>query len=69
MQIIEASRSPKVLDLERAVEMRTMNSQLRQLLSHWFSVGFLELEQVTWESPCAMLQKVWALVEAGETAE
>ena len=35
-----------------------MDAQLRQLLGHWFSVGFLRLEQVTWSSPCAMLQKV-----------
>ena len=27
-------------------------------LSHWFSAGLLTLEQVTWSSPCAMLQKV-----------
>ena len=35
-----------------------MKDRLRQLLSLWFSVGFLELEQVTWSSPCEMLQKV-----------
>ena len=38
--------------------LKQMNAQLRQLLGHWFSVGFLKLEQVTWSSPCAMLQKV-----------
>ncbi|KAL0276554.1 UNVERIFIED_CONTAM: hypothetical protein PYX00_004109 [Menopon gallinae] len=24
----------------------------------WFSVGFLELERITWKSPCEMLQKI-----------
>ena len=41
-----------------AAALKQMNAQLRQLLGHWFSVGFLKLEQVTWSSPCAMLQKV-----------
>ena len=38
--------------------LRTMNNHLRSLLAHWFSVGFLTLEQVTWDSSCSMLQKV-----------
>lgn len=37
---------------------REMTSQLRTLLANWFSVGFLTIEQVTWSSPCSMLQKV-----------
>ena len=43
---------------EETAALKQMNAQLRQLLGHWFSVGFLKLEQVTWSSPCAMLQKV-----------
>ncbi len=38
--------------------VKSLSSQLRSLLSHWFSIGLLELERVTWESPCAMLQRV-----------
>ena len=38
--------------------LRTMNNHLKSLLAHWFSVGFLALEQVTWDSSCSMLQKV-----------
>ncbi|XP_040574284.1 malonyl-CoA decarboxylase, mitochondrial [Lepeophtheirus salmonis] len=37
---------------------RFLNSQLKTLLGHWFAVGFLELQQVTWGSSCAMLQKI-----------
>ena len=38
--------------------LHAMNTCLRDLLSLWFSVGFLGLERITWESPCDMLQKV-----------
>ena len=56
-QLISLSQTPG-LDAESSASLRMMNQQLKQLLSHWFSVGFLDLEQVTWSSPCAMLQKV-----------
>jgi malonyl-CoA decarboxylase len=56
-QLIPMTRLPD-MDSETSASLKTMNAQLRQLLAHWFSVGFLELEQVTWGSPCAMLQKV-----------
>ena len=35
-----------------------MNTNLQSLLSYWFSMGFMSIEQVTWDSPCALLQKV-----------
>ncbi|KAG8232759.1 hypothetical protein J437_LFUL013004 [Ladona fulva] len=35
-----------------------LNSNLRDLLALWFSVGFLSLERVTWASSCDMLQKI-----------
>lgn len=38
--------------------VQTMNSCLRDLLSLWFSVGFLTLERITWQSSCDILQKV-----------
>ena len=40
------------------VRLRAMNGEVKSLLSHWFTAGLLTLEQVTWSSPCAMLQKV-----------
>jgi hypothetical protein len=40
------------------VPMQQLNVTLREMLSLWFSVGFLNLERVTWRSPCEMLQKV-----------
>ena len=48
----------KNLSNEDRVHLKTMSTHLKVLLSHWFSAGFLELEQVTWQSPCAMLQKI-----------
>lgn len=38
--------------------LAAMNGCVRELLALWFSVGFLTLERVTWQSPCDMLQKV-----------
>ncbi|ELU09365.1 hypothetical protein CAPTEDRAFT_171705 [Capitella teleta] len=38
--------------------MAAMNSCLLDLLRLWFSVGFFQVERITWESPCDMLQKI-----------
>ncbi|XP_023708296.1 malonyl-CoA decarboxylase, mitochondrial isoform X2 [Cryptotermes secundus] len=40
------------------VPMQQLNLTLREMLSLWFSVGFLNLERITWRSPCEMLQKI-----------
>ncbi|XP_069758299.1 malonyl-CoA decarboxylase, mitochondrial isoform X1 [Narcine bancroftii] len=39
-------------------EAREMNGILKTLLSSWFSIGFLKLEHVTWQSSCELLQKI-----------
>ncbi|XP_067140335.1 malonyl-CoA decarboxylase, mitochondrial-like [Centruroides vittatus] len=39
-------------------QLKALNATLRDLLSLWFSVGFLQLERVTWDSSCDMLQKI-----------
>ncbi|MFQ5953957.1 MAG: malonyl-CoA decarboxylase [Kiloniellales bacterium] len=33
-------------------------SDLEELLTLWFDIGFLELERITWESPAALLEKL-----------
>ncbi|XP_032086472.1 malonyl-CoA decarboxylase, mitochondrial isoform X2 [Thamnophis elegans] len=38
--------------------LREMNGVLKNMLSEWFSTGFLTLERVTWQSPCEILQKI-----------
>jgi len=38
--------------------LKLLNINLQSLLSYWFSMGFMKIEQVTWNSPCALLQKV-----------
>ena len=35
-----------------------MNGVLKNMLSEWFSSGFLNLERVTWHSPCEVLQRI-----------
>ncbi len=39
--------------------LRLMSGELSDLLSLWFSAGFLRLERVTWDSPTSILQKVF----------
>ena len=35
-----------------------MSGHLRELLSHWFSPSLLDMEQLTWESPCDIMERV-----------
>lgn len=35
-----------------------LNGQLQKLLSQWFSLSFLDLQQITWQSPCDIVEKV-----------
>ena len=35
-----------------------LDGHLRSLLSQWFSLGFLDLQRITWESPCDIIEKV-----------
>lgn len=57
-QLIEACQEASASGSSSSDALRSMNQQLRLLLAHWFTVGFLELEQVDWNSPCSLLQKV-----------
>jgi len=46
------------LSSSQLAALKLMNRNLQSLLSYWFSMGFMSIEQVTWDSPCALLQKV-----------
>ena len=39
--------------------LRGLESDLKSLLANWFDVGFLELRQITWEAPAALLEKLF----------
>ena len=45
-------------DKSEHLALKSLNADLKDLLSNWFSVGFLNLEQVTWESPCSLVEKI-----------
>ncbi|XP_055504907.1 malonyl-CoA decarboxylase, mitochondrial [Leucoraja erinacea] len=38
--------------------IREMEETLKKLLSNWFSIGFLKLERITWQSSCDLLEKI-----------
>ncbi len=40
--------------------MKSLDSDLRQLLTSWFDIGFLELRRITWDSPASLLEKLIA---------
>ncbi|XP_046848695.1 malonyl-CoA decarboxylase, mitochondrial-like isoform X2 [Xenia sp. Carnegie-2017] len=42
----------------KGAELNGLNQSIRHLLSMWFSVGFLKLERITWQSPCDITEKV-----------
>ena len=35
-----------------------LDSHLQDLLARWFSLGFLDLQQITWQSSCEIVEKV-----------
>ncbi|XP_060067429.1 malonyl-CoA decarboxylase, mitochondrial-like isoform X1 [Ylistrum balloti] len=38
--------------------LKVLQNSIRELLTFWFSVGFLKLQRITWESSCDMVQKI-----------
>ena len=40
-------------------KLRGLEGDLKTLLTNWFDVGFLELRQITWEAPAALLEKLF----------
>ncbi len=45
---------------ERAPTLDGLDNDLRDLLTSWFDTGFLDLRQVTWDSPASLLEKLIA---------
>ncbi|XP_065893587.1 malonyl-CoA decarboxylase, mitochondrial-like isoform X2 [Dysidea avara] len=39
-------------------DLEELDKSLKQCLSQWFSGGFLELEQLTWQSSCDIMEKI-----------
>ncbi len=39
-------------------DLKSLESDVQQLLATWFDVGFLELQKITWNSPAALLEKL-----------
>lgn len=39
-------------------ELRTFDKEIRRLLATWFDVGLLEMRQIDWQSPAALLEKL-----------
>ncbi|MEZ5538432.1 MAG: malonyl-CoA decarboxylase [Pseudomonadales bacterium] len=50
----------ELLDTEvsQDAELKEVEKDLKHLLSSWFDIGFLQLQQLTWDSPAALLEKL-----------
>jgi len=35
-----------------------MSDNLRDLLAIWFTTGLLNVERITWQSPCELVQRI-----------
>ncbi|XP_043252300.1 malonyl-CoA decarboxylase, mitochondrial-like [Colletes gigas] len=45
-------------ETDENIVIQQLNMTLQDLLLLWFSVGFLHLERITWQSACDILQKI-----------
>ncbi|KOC65828.1 Malonyl-CoA decarboxylase, mitochondrial [Habropoda laboriosa] len=45
-------------ETNESITIQQLNITLRDLLLLWFSVGFLHLERITWQTACDILQKI-----------
>ncbi|HSR71809.1 MAG TPA: malonyl-CoA decarboxylase [Kiloniellales bacterium] len=45
---------------DRTPALDGLDADLRELLSSWFDTGFLDLSQITWDSPASLLEKLIA---------
>src|ERR1700733_9972763 len=55
-----AMRSEITAHLHDKPELKLLDADLRHLFASWFNRGFLELRQIDWQSPAAVLEKLIA---------
>lgn len=48
----------ELLEMKTDHDLAEVENDLRHLLASWFDIGFLQLEQITWQSPAALLEKL-----------
>lgn len=52
------TKAPTIHCEKEFARLKVLQSSIRELLTFWFSVGFLKLQRITWESSCDMVQKI-----------
>lgn len=55
LKVIRSMSSEESNDITR---LKEFEQSLKRHLQYWFSVGFLQLEQVTWNHPGSILEKI-----------
>ena len=51
-------RSEIISLLGEMPELRPLNDDLRELLTSWFDIRFLNLQRITWDAPAVLLEKL-----------
>lgn len=41
-----------------SIYLRTLNDDLKKMLQQWFSIGFLKIQRIDWDSPARLLEKM-----------
>jgi malonyl-CoA decarboxylase len=47
-----------IIENNREAELVSLENDMKQILSDWFSVGFLKLETISWDSSASLLEKL-----------
>ncbi len=62
-------RADLLTHVGEAPAFQALDDDLRELLTSWFDIGFLELRRITWESPAALLEKLIAYEAVHEISD
>jgi hypothetical protein len=54
------------LGTDHDMSLKYMDETLKDLLQHWFGIGTLNLQRITWESSALVLEKVNACLRLME---
>lgn len=58
LKVIAKSKGTSEAEKSQLARLKSLENSLRDQLQHWFSIGFLNLRRITWESPAALLEKI-----------
>jgi malonyl-CoA decarboxylase len=46
------------INIDSPAYVKRMSDNLRDLLAIWFTTGLLNVERITWQSPCELVERI-----------